>query len=105
MTETSPLSTVIGDFSTDLIKFDLNDNTNEYLNTALKDGLMPTILLPTRVTNHACTLSTYHIYYYLSRNNTIQIASGNLMTDMSVTLQISSSYTLTLNQKRQTDLW
>ena len=39
-----------GDFNIDLIKSDLNDNTNEYLNTILKDGFIPTILLPTRVT-------------------------------------------------------
>ena len=37
--------------------------------------------LPTRVTNHACTLID-HIHY-LSRHKRIQIASGNLMTDMS----------------------
>ena len=71
-----------GDFNVDLIKFDLNNNTNEYLNTVLKNSFIPTILLPTRVTSvHACKLID-HIYY-LSRNNRMQIASGNLMTDMS----------------------
>ena len=74
-------SIIKGDFNIDLIKFDLNDNTNEYLNVVLKNGFIPTILLPTRVTNHACTLID-HIFY-LSRNNRTQIASGNLMTDMS----------------------
>ena len=74
-------SIITGDFNIDLVKFDLNNNTNEYLNTVLKNGFIPTILLPTRVTNHACTLID-HIHY-LSRNNRIQIASGNLMTDMS----------------------
>ena len=70
-------SIIIGDFNIDLIKFDLNDNTNAYLNTVLKNSFIPTILLPTRVTSHACTLID-HIYY-LSRNNRMQIASGNLM--------------------------
>ena len=37
---------ITGDFNIDLIKFDLNDNTNEYLNTVLKNGFIPTILLP-----------------------------------------------------------
>ena len=74
-------SIITGDFNIDLVKFDLNNNTNEYLNTVLKNGFIPTVLLPTRVTNHACTLID-HIHY-LSRNNRIQIASGNLMTDMS----------------------
>ena len=74
-------SRITGDFNIDLIKFDLNDNTNEYFNTLLKNGFIPTILLPVRVTDHACTLID-HIYY-LSRNNRMQITSGNLMTDMS----------------------
>ena len=72
---------ITGDFNIDLIKFDLNDNTNEYLNTVLKNGFIPTILLPTRVTSHSCTLID-HIYHK-SRNSKIQILSGNLMTDMS----------------------
>ena len=69
------------DFNIDLIKFDLNDNTNEYLNTILKNGCIPTILLPSRITSHSCTLID-HIYHQ-SRNSRIQILSGNLMTDMS----------------------
>ena len=59
----------------------MNDNTNEYLNTVLKNGFIPTILLPTRVTSHSFTLID-HIYHQ-SRNSRIQILSGNLMTDMS----------------------
>ena len=74
-------SIITGDFNIDFVKFDLNNNTNEYLNTVLKNGFVPTILLPTRVTNHACTLIDQ--IHYLSRNNRTQIASGNLMTDMS----------------------
>ena len=58
----------------------MNDNTNEYLNVVLKNGFIPNILLPTRVTNHTCTLIA-HIFY-LSRNDRTQIASGNLMTDI-----------------------
>ena len=54
-------SIITGGFNVDLIKFDLNDNTNKYLNTVLKNGFIPTILLPTRVTSHACTLID-HIY-------------------------------------------
>ena len=33
---------ITGDFNTDLIKFDLNDNTNEYVNAILKNGFLPT---------------------------------------------------------------
>ena len=47
----------------------------------IKNGFIPTILLPTRVTSHTCTLVD-HIFY-LSRNSRIQVSSDNLMTDMS----------------------
>ena len=50
------------------------------MNTILKNGFIPTILLPTRVTSHTCTLID-HIYHQC-RNSRIQILSGNLMTDM-----------------------
>ena len=74
-------SMITDDFNIDFVKFDLNNNTNEYLHTVLKNGFIPTILLPTRVTNHACTLIDH--VHYLSGNNRTQIAAGNLMTDMS----------------------
>ena len=47
-----------------LIKFDLNNNINNYLNTVLQNSFRPTILLPTRVTDHTCT-PIDHIYYFL----------------------------------------
>ena len=59
----------------------MNDNTSEYLNTILKNGFILTILLPTRVTSHTCTLID-HINHQ-SRNSRIQILSGKLITDMS----------------------
>ena len=74
-------SILTGDYNIDLIKFESNDNTNEYLNTVIKNGFIPTILLPTRITSHTCTLID-HIHY-LSRHSSTQVASGNLMTDMS----------------------
>ena len=73
-------SILTGDFNIDLIKFDLNNNTNEYLSTVIKNKT-PTVLLPTRVTSHTCTLID-HIFH-LSRNSRMHVTSGNLMTDMS----------------------
>ena len=73
-------SILTGDFKIDFIKSDVNNNTNEYLNTLIENGFIPTILLPARVTSHARTLID-HIFY-LSRNSRIQVISGNLMTDM-----------------------
>ena len=74
-------SVITGDFNIDLIKFDLNNNIHDYLNTILQNSFVPTILLPTRVTDHTCTLID-HIYYF-SRNAKTNVASGNLLTDMS----------------------
>ena len=52
-------SIITGDFN-----IDLNNNTNEYLNVVLKNGFIPAILLPIRITNHVFTLID-HIFIYL----------------------------------------
>ena len=57
-------SILTGHFNIDLIKFDLNNNTNEYLNTVIKNGFIPTILLPRRVKSHTCALID-HIFHRL----------------------------------------
>ena len=74
-------SILTGDFNTELIKFDLNNNTDEYLNTVIKNGFILPVLLPRRVTSHTCTLIDN--IFHLSRNSRIHVSSGNLMTDMS----------------------
>ena len=52
---------IVDDMNIDLIKYDIHQSTAEFLSTMLIHGFMPTILLPTRVTNHSCTL-IYHIF-------------------------------------------
>ena len=47
----------------------------------LQNNFLPTILLPTRVTDHTCTLID-HIYFSTSKHRD-QFMSGNLLTDMS----------------------
>ena len=58
----------------------------------IKNGFIPTVLPPTRLTIHTCTLIDHiiidtlidHLIIdHLSRNCRINISSGNLMTDMS----------------------
>ena len=68
-------SVITGDFNVD--KFDLNNNINDYLNTVLQNSFV----LPTRVTDHTCTLIDQ--IYYFSRNAKTNVASGSLLTDMS----------------------
>ena len=56
-------SILTGDYNIDLIKFESNDNTNEYLKTVTKNGFVPTILLPTRITSHTCkTNRSYSLF-------------------------------------------
>ena len=61
---------IVGDLNIDLMKHETHYNTGEFLNTMLSHGFMPTILLPTRVTNHSGTLIN-HIYYYSKTLKTI----------------------------------
>ena len=72
---------IVGDLNIDLMKHETHYNTGEFLNTMLSHGFMPTILLPTRVTNHSCTLID-HIFYY-SKTFKNNFLTGNLFTDIS----------------------
>ena len=77
-------SKLTGDFNIDLIKFDLNNNITEYLNTVIKNGFIPAILLSSRVTSHrshTCTLIDQ--IFHLSRNSKMHVSSGNLITELS----------------------
>ena len=46
----------------------------------LRNAFMPTIILPTRVTSHTCTLIDHIFYYSKTRRN--NIFSGNLFLDI-----------------------
>ena len=72
---------ITGDFNIDLIMFEFHTPTGDYLEMLMQNGFLPTVLLPSRVTNHSCTLID-HIYYSTSKNRT-QFKRGNLLTDMS----------------------
>ena len=72
---------ITGDFNIDLIKFEFHTSTGDFLEMLMQNGFLPTVLLPTKVTNHSCTL-TDHMYYSTPRNRT-QFKCGNLLTDMS----------------------
>ena len=72
---------IVGDLNIDLMKHETHYNTGEFLNTMLSHGFMPTILLPTRVTNRSYTLID-HIFYY-SKTFKNNFLTGNLFTDIS----------------------
>merc|ERR1711909_113455 len=71
-----------GDINIDLLKTNLQ-STQDYLNTMLSYNLIPSIIIPTRVTNRSSTLID-HIFLRLPKskiNN--QITSGNFISDIS----------------------
>ena len=47
---------ITGDINIDLIKFEFHTSTGDYLEMLMQNGFLPTVLLPTRVTNRSCTL-------------------------------------------------
>ena len=71
---------IVGDMNIDLIKYDIRQSTAEFLSTMLIHCFMPTISLPTRVTNHSCTLID-HIFY-CSKTFKDNFISGNLFTEI-----------------------
>src|SRR5271163_3991325 len=50
------LTFFLGDFNLDLLKSDLYPQTSEFLNNFMAHSFLPTITLPTRVTEHSKTL-------------------------------------------------
>lgn len=47
---------LLGDSNFNLLNYKNSTNTNEFLNTLLAHGLLPTITLPSRISNHTATL-------------------------------------------------
>ena len=72
---------ITGDLNIDLIQFNTDTQSENYLNTMLRNAFMPTIILPTRIEKKACTLLD-HIFYY---SNTFRsnLFSGNMFVDIS----------------------
>ena len=72
---------ITGDINIDLICYDSDNKTEEYLNTMLRNAFMPSIILPTRLAcRKACTLLD-HIFYY-SKTFKNKSFSCNLYVDI-----------------------
>jgi len=74
---------VAGDFNIDLKMCEHNKPTLGYVNCLLTNDFLPTILMPTRITESTATLID-HMYYYAGVNDKrdIAIRSGNLVHDL-----------------------
>ncbi|MGK2862648.1 MAG: RNA-directed DNA polymerase [Chitinophagaceae bacterium] len=65
------------------MKVDTNKSTENYLNNLLIHNFLPTLLLPTRITQHSATLID-HIYFYQGQSvKDLRLSSGNIFSDLS----------------------
>ena len=70
---------VCGDFNTDLLKIEINNNYKKFYELMFSFGFLPNILLPTRVQGESAT-----IVDNIFTNNTLKtFLSGNIKTDTS----------------------
>ena len=68
-----------GDFNFDLLKFNTDSLSQKFFNLLCSYGLMPTILQPTRVTDHSATV----IDNIFTNNISDSIISGNILLTLS----------------------
>jgi hypothetical protein len=73
---------ICGDFNIDALKSNSNSRTMEYYNTVLTQNFLPTITLPTRITESSATIID-NIFMKLD-NNTLndKMESGNIYSDI-----------------------
>ena len=68
-----------GDFNSDLLKIDLHNNYSKFYELLASYGLIPFILLPTRIVGNSATI----IDNIFTNNTSNTITSGNIITDFS----------------------
>jgi len=73
----------MGDINIGLLKYDIHCPTSDYVNDLLTKAFLPTILMPTRITNTTATLID-HVYYFEGTNckRECKGMSGNIITDI-----------------------
>ena len=70
---------IAGDVNIDLVKYNSHNPTSNYLDNLLMYNYVPTIVMPTRITDKSATLID-HIYYSPGPkyNSSFSIHSGNI---------------------------
>ena len=75
---------IAGDINIDMIKFSSHQDTKFYLDTLILNNFIPTILMPTRITNNSATLIDHISYAGCTRTHfQNNIISGNVWCDIS----------------------
>ena len=72
-------SHICGDFNIDLLKIKEKKHYNDYFDDIISYGFFPKIILPTRISDHSCTL----IDNIFSNNIELRDTSGILMNQLS----------------------
>ena len=69
----------MGDLNVNLLTYNTNNYTNEFMNNIISHYLLPHILPPTHITDHSVTV----IDNSFSNNITFETVGGNIMTHIS----------------------
>ena len=79
---------IVGDINIDLIKFNHDSSTSNFLNTMITNNYLPVITMPTRITPKSATLVD-HIYFFNNNlKQNLEIHSGNIFSDITDHLPI-----------------
>ena len=70
----------MGDFNNNLLNYDSNTATDEFMNFMVSQHLLPYILHPTRITNHSSTI----IDNIFTNNTDYETIRGNILTLITV---------------------
>ena len=70
---------ILGDFNVDLLKYDKNNSTNDFLDSISSNSFLPQILLPTRIVGTSKTLIDNIFSNHISND----ILSGNITASIS----------------------
>jgi len=79
ITKENKIIYLCGDFNSDLLKYDDNNNYKKFYDLLSSYGIFPMILLPTRVTDHSATI----VDNIFTNNLDKSLISGNILTDFS----------------------
>lgn len=77
---------IAGDFNIDLLKYDSNSDTKQFIDLIFSSNLLPISFLPTRITDKSATLID-HIYYGIKNKHSLatnsNVFTGNITNDLS----------------------
>ena len=73
---------IVGDLNIDLIKFQQDNYTSDFINTMLTNNFLPVITMPTRITSKSATLVDHIFVLNSNAKSNPDIFSGNIFSDI-----------------------